>query len=251
MRGALAAAATGGGGGAAAIPATLPVRVWPGARPAFAVLSRRVGQVSRGALRLVEGAGPANAAFGGLAFAPASPGPVLELFAGFPFGMSPRELGLWAASPEGRALWAEGFAARGLLAFPCRVLASPGVLPASSSSAPGPAEARTLCPAFGTLLDLALPSGNLAPLGPDALGWLSLACDGELAASTGAGGAGGPGMDTPRPGAGPRPLAAGTLAARAAATAAGLRERVPAHALAAYAAARHGYWRGGAAPLTA
>ena len=241
-------------------------------RPAFASLSRRVEQVAWGALRLVEDAGaPEGAAFGDLAFAHASPGPVLELFAGFPFGMDPRELDLWIASPQGRALWTDGFAARGLLAFPCRVLASPGVLPAAAAgddlgarmgrgivglvslphrgfpdpggSRDGPHAARTLCPAFGTLLDLTLPPGNLSP---DSLDWLARACDLELAASIELGGPSSPGV--PCAGASPPPLPAAVLAARAGATAAALRERVPAPALAAYAAARRAYWRGSAPP---
>ena len=112
----------------------------------------------------------------------------------------------------------------------------------------GPRAARTLCPAFGTLLDLALPPGSL---GPDALGRLAQACGLELAATINLGGPRGP--DAPCAGAAP-PLPAAMLAAYAGATATALRERVPAPALAAYAAARRAYWRGGlpsGPPLTA
>lgn len=129
--GAACCAVLGGGPARSAAGTTVPVRVWPGARPAFASLSRRVERVSRGTVRLVADARPPGgiaATFGGLAFADASPGPVLELFAGFPFGMAPRELGSWVASREGRALWDDGFATSDRRAFACRVRASPGVV---------------------------------------------------------------------------------------------------------------------------
>ena len=190
----------------------------PALRPLLAALDRRLAAASGGEFGLVEG--PGGAGLGALAHGPAFPGAALAPFAGFPYGMAGAELVGWLAADEGRALWAGGFAARGLRALPCGLALATGLLhsprpvaqwaglrvqarpdsllgrglrrlgalpvPAGATAAlphatGAPAQpAIRVAPPFGAVLELAWPEGLLAPALVRAL---EGACAATLAAS--------------------------------------------------------------------
>jgi hypothetical protein len=182
---------------------------------------------------------------GGLAFGPASLGAALEPFAGFPFGMGAGELAHWLGTADGMALWRSGFALRGLHAWPCAIIAFPGLVqggrgmdgaadlgglrlecrgdgvlgrglracgavPVAGGGAarlmmpPGGGDGWRLCPPFGTVLELALPTAAAAALGPRVQAVLGRACADAVTAS----------LRAARPDAGPLPPAAAILAGR-------------------------------------
>ncbi|MCO6418396.1 hypothetical protein JYK14_19830 [Siccirubricoccus sp. KC 17139] len=144
----------------------LGIRVAPGAEAAFAALAARLQDTS---LRLVPGAA---GECGALAFGARPAGPALLPFAGFPCGMAAAELRHWLGTADGQALWAAGFARRGLHAFP---LAAVTRAAPPDSPAPG-------C-AHGAVVELALPPAVLAGLPAACRAALEAACAAAWAAA--------------------------------------------------------------------
>ncbi|MBC4016292.1 hypothetical protein ACFQU2_03710 [Siccirubricoccus deserti] len=264
---------------AARAPATA-LQVAPAAAaltPWLRALARRVATLSGGACTLVPG--PGGAVLGSLGFGPVSLGAALEPFAGFPFGMGAGELAHWLGTADGAALWRSGFALRGLHAWPCAIIAFPGLVeggcaPEGSAElgglrlecrgdgvlglglrdcgavpVAGGGAARLamppggagwrLCPPFGTVLELALPAAAIAELEPHVLAVLRRASADTLAAS----------MRAPLPTSGSLPAAAAILAGRMAARLGdclGAPEAVELRVAERYAAARLAAMRAGA-----
>lgn len=130
----------------------------PAARGWFAGLARRVAEASGGDFRLAPHAGPARGdgtagVLGGLAFGRVPIGAPLEPFAGFPFGMGPREVADWLGSRDGAAFWSSAHALRRVRALPCAIAVFPGWL-LSARAIAGPADLsglRVACRSDGVL----------------------------------------------------------------------------------------------------